>query len=182
MQALSYLVSPQEPGHANLAPHKCQEAADLLRNHPEAWRVYTDGYGLHVNNNGAAVVLVDPLDPGARVFSHRIREGSSYPAELCALLLALRSAPKEGDIIILSNCSAALQKLHSLVKGNCVYYSRTHSYILRQSRQAYLFGESPTHYGHIQSHVGFAGNKWADIFAKQAAFCPFPTPSPTEFF
>ena len=176
MQAFSYSVSPQEPRYADLTLHGCPEAADLLLKHPRAWRAYTDGSGLHENHNGSAVVLVDPLDPGARVFSHRIREDSSYPAELYALLLALKRAPRQHALIILSDCSAALQKFHSVVQGTCVFYSHTHSFILRQIKQAYLLREAPTHYAHIRSHVGFAGNEWADIFAKHAAYCPFPPP------
>ena len=125
-QAFAYLVSPQEPQYGDLILHRCQIAADLLRDHPTAWRAYTDGSGLHINNNGAAVVLVDPADPGARVFSHRIREDSSYPAELYAILLALKKAPKHKKLIILSDCSAALQKLDSIVKGTCSFYSHTH--------------------------------------------------------
>ena len=182
VQALSYSVSPQEPRHADLTLHGCREAADLLLKYLEAWRAYTDGSGLHVNHNGSAVVLVDPSDSGARVFSHRIREDSSYPAELYAILLALRRAPKHRPLIILSDCSAALQKFHAIVKGTCIYYSHTHSYILRQIRQAYLSRESPTHYAHIRSHVGFAGNEWADIFAKHAAYCPFPPPPQMQKF
>jgi len=145
IQAFSYSISPQEPRCGDLATHGCQLAAELLSAHPNAWRAYTDGSGLHINNNGAAVVLVDPADSGTRVFSHRIREDSSYPAELYALLLALKKAPRHQELIILSDCSAALQKLDSVVKGTCIYYSHTHSSILRQIRQAYLHREAPTH-------------------------------------
>mmetsp|Transcript_127587 Transcript_127587/g.220639 ORF Transcript_127587/g.220639 Transcript_127587/m.220639 type:complete len:522 (-) Transcript_127587:894-2459(-) len=77
VQAFSYSISPQEPVYGDLVTHGCQLAADALRSHPTAWRAYTDGSGLHIHNNGAAVVLVDPTESGARVFSHRIREDSS---------------------------------------------------------------------------------------------------------
>jgi len=176
-QAFSYSISPQEPVYGDPVTHGCQVAADALRSHPTAWRAYTDGSDLHIHSNGAAVVIVDPTDSGARVFSHRIREDSSYPAELYALLLALKRTPKHQELVILSDCSAALQKFDSIVKGTCEYYSHTHSSILRQIRQAYLQREAPTHYAHIRSHVGFAGNEWADIFAKHAAFCSSPPPS-----
>ena len=154
----------------------------MLRDHPDAWRAYTDGSGLHIQNNGAAVIIVDPSDPGVTVFSHIIREDSSYPAELHAIILALRRAPRHRKLIILSDCSAALQKLDSIVKGTCAYYSHTHSSILRQIRKAYLLREATTHYAHVRSHVGFAGNEWADIFAKHAAFCPFPPPPRMQKF
>ena len=176
VQGFSYLVSPDEPMYGDLVVHGCQTAADLLRDHPNAWRAYTDGSGLHISHNGAAVVLVDPSDPGARVFSHRIREDSSYPAELYALLLALKKAPRDKELVLLSDCSAALQKLHSIVHNTCIYYSHTHSYILRQIKKMLLLRTAPTYYAHIRSHVGFAGNEWADIFAKHAAFCSFPPP------
>jgi len=88
--------------------------------------------------------------------------------------LAFRRAPKHDDLVILPDCSAALQKLDSIVKGTCIYYSHTHSSILRQIRDEYLQRTATTHYAHIRSHVGFAGNEWADIFAKNAAFAAFP--------
>ena len=146
VQAFSYSVSPQEPRHADLTLHGCPEAADLLLKHPRAWRAYTDGSGLHENHNGSAVVLVDPSDPGSRVFSHRIREDSSYPAELYALLLALKRAPRQSALIILSDCSAALQKFHSIVKGTCVFYSHTHthSYYVKSSGHTFLEKLPPT--------------------------------------
>ena len=174
VQAFLYSISPIEPRYGDLVTHGCLTAADLLKDHPTAWRAYTDGSGLHVNNNGAAVVLVNPTEEGARVCSHRVREDSSYPSELHAILLAFRPAPKHEELIILSDCSAALQKLDSIIKGTCIYYSHTHSAILRDIRDAYLQKTSTTHCAHIRSHVGFAGNEWADIFAQNAAFAAFP--------
>ena len=106
----------------------------------------------------------------------RVKESSSYPAELWALYLILVHARPHSTLIVLSDCSSALQKITAIGKYSCAYYSHTHAHILRKISHALRSRLGPTHFAHIRSHVGFAGNEWADLFARLAAYVALPPP------
>ena len=58
---------------------------------------------------GGAAVLVNSGEEGTMVHSMRVRESSSYPAELWALCLVLIITKKDTTLIVLSDCRSALQ-------------------------------------------------------------------------
>ena len=101
--------------------------------------------------------------------SVRVRESSPYPAELWALYLALTYARPNTTLIVLSDCTSALQKVAAIESNSCVYYSHRHAHILRKIAQALRDRQGPTYFAHIRAHVGFAGNEWADLCARRAA-------------
>ena len=118
-------AQPVAPNSPDLLKHGCHKAASLLRAHPNADLGYTDGSHMHKKHSGGVAVLVNSGEEGAMVHSMRVRESSSYPAELWAPYLALTFAKKDTTLIVLSDCSSALQKGAAIESGTCEYYSHT---------------------------------------------------------
>mmetsp|Transcript_138311 Transcript_138311/g.240449 ORF Transcript_138311/g.240449 Transcript_138311/m.240449 type:complete len:418 (-) Transcript_138311:431-1684(-) len=171
-------TQPVPPTQADLSKHGCHEAAMLLQQHPDADIGYTDGSNVHAKHSGAAAILVNSGGHGTFVHSMRVRETSPYPAELWALYLILIYAKRNTTLIALSDCSSALKKMTAIAEGGCEFYSHTHAHILRKIAKALADRQGPTYFAHIRSHVGFAGNEWADMFARRAAYVnppPYPT-------
>ena len=124
------LVVPQAP---DLVQHGCHRAVTLLRAHPNAELGYTDGSHVHKTHSGGAAVSVHFGEEGAMVHSMRVRGSSAYPAELRALYLVLTYAKRYTTLIVLSDCSSALQKVAAVESGTGEYYSHTHAHILRKT-------------------------------------------------
>ena len=165
-----YSHKPIKPLPADLSKHRCHQAAEPILRFPDADLGYTDGSHVHWVHSGCAAVLDNFAETGTIIHSMRVRESSSYPAELCAVYLVLVHARPSSTLIVLSNCSSALQKIAAIEQVTCAYYSHTHAHILRKISQALRSRRGPTHFAHIRSHVGFAGNEWADLFARRAAY------------
>ena len=175
-------TQPVAPAQQDLVRHGCHRAAALLRDHPHADLGYTDGSNVHESHSGGAAVLVQHGELGTIAHSMRVRESSPYPAELWALYLVLTYARCHTTLIVLSDCTSALQKVAAIEGGVCAYYSHTHAYILRKIAQALRARQGLTYFAHIRAHVGFAGNEWADMFARRAAYINPPPPPPIPMF
>ena len=131
---------------------------------------------VHWDHSGCSAVMDKFRGGGTIIRSMRVREPSSYPAELWALYLVLVYSRPSTTVIGLSDCSSALQKISAIVQGNCPFYSHTHAHILRKIAQAIHDRQGPTHFARFRSHDGFVGNEWAHLFARFAAYVPPPPP------
>ena len=171
-----YSHKPQRPIQADLIKHGCHVAAELISRFPDADIGYTDGSHVHKDHSGCAAVLDYHGEGGTITHAMRVRESSSYPAELWALYLVLVYARPSSALIILSDCSSALQKIYAIERGDCAFYSHTHAHILRKISHALRARLGRTYFAHIRSHVGFAGNEWADLFARLGAYVSAPPP------
>ena len=83
--------------------------------------------------------------------------------------------------MVLSDCSSTLQKVAAIESGTCEYYSDTHAYKL----SPYLAQNSPgpeCQTGSHRAHVGFAGDEWADMFARRAGYVNPPPPPSIPMF
>ena len=163
-------TKPDNPRTPDLIEHGCHTAAELLGKYPTAHLGYTDGSHVYVRHSGCAAVLVNYGEDGTIVHSMRVWESSAHPADLWALYLVLTYATSAAPLIVLSDCSSALQKLLAIDNNICEYYSHTHAHILRRVAHALRARQGPTHFAHIRFHVGFAGNERAVLFPRLAAY------------
>ena len=173
----AYTTKPTRPRQQDLILHGCGEAATLLASHPDIPIGYADGSSRHPKRSGFAAVIDDPTDDLTLCYSSRGAEEGAYPSELNAINLLISKADPDKPLLTLSDCSAAIQKVKSIISNTCIFYTHTHATILRKIHSAVQRRTAPTHIAHIRSHVGFVGNEWADIFAKRGAYLPLPPPT-----
>ena len=112
---------PQMPDLEEPTKHGFHKASELLLRFPEADLGYTDGSHVHWDHSGCAAALDHFGEGGTPVRSVRVRESSSYPADLWALYLVLTYARPSTTLIILSDYSSALQKKAAIEQDRCPF-------------------------------------------------------------
>jgi hypothetical protein len=116
-----YSHKPQRPIQADLIKHGCHVAADLVSRFPEADISYKDGSHVHWDHSGCAAVIDYHGEGGTITHAMRVRE---------SLYIVLVYARPSLILIVLSDCSSALQKMYAIERGSCAFYSHTHAHIL----------------------------------------------------